>query len=298
MYINMKIALIGCGEVGRCYAQAWRGRGHEIYAVGELRDDAEMQATVGGYGAALHAAPGPWLADADIVVSAVYGHAALAVASQALPHLRPDALYADFTTASAADMRAAAEIAAGRAIAFADVAIMGAIALLGDRTPLLCAGTGAAAAAAFASDSGAPARAIAGQAGDAVRLKLLRSIMTKGMESLTVECLVAAERMGLRDALYEVLADIDRTPLTAFMDSFARSHVLHAPRRLAEVGEAREQLIKAGLQPLVLDGVERLFARTTRGIEAARAANGGAPPEIPDTLPARLAWLTTLARQP
>ncbi len=177
-----------------------------------------------GYGAALHATPGAWLADADVVVSAVYGHAALAVAAQALPHLRGDALYADYTTASAADMRTAAERAAGRGVAFADVAIMGAIALLGDRTPLLCAGTGAEAAAAFARTSGAPAQAIAGQAGDAVRLKLLRSIMTKGMESLAVECLVAAERMGLRDALYDVLADIDRTPRRpSWIPSFARS---------------------------------------------------------------------------
>lgn len=291
----MKIALIGCGEVGHCYALAWRAAGHDIHAICELRQDAEMQARAAAHGAALHDAPGPWLAGADLVVSAVFGHAALAVAGQALPHLRHDALYADFTTASATDMRAAADVAARHGIAFADVAIMGAIALLAERTPLLCAGTGAQAVASFARDAGAPAPAIDGQAGDAVRLKLLRSIMTKGMESLTVECLVAAERMGLRDALYEVLADIDRTPLTAFMDSFLRSHVLHAPRRMAEVQEAREQLVEAGLEPLVLDGVERLFARTAQGIDAARAANGGAPLRLPDTVPARLEWLTTLA---
>jgi 3-hydroxyisobutyrate dehydrogenase-like beta-hydroxyacid dehydrogenase len=289
----MKIALIGCGEVGQCYAAAWLTAGHSVYAICELRQDAAMQARVRDFGAALHAAPGDWLADADIVVSAVYGHAARAVAEQALPYLRKDALYADFTTASAADMRAAAAVAAGTGVPFADVAIMGAIALLAERTPLLCAGTGAEAAAAFARECGAPAQAIPGQAGDAVRLKLLRSIMTKGMESLTVECLVAAESLGLRDALYEVLADIDRTPLTKFMDSFLRSHVLHAPRRLAEVREAREQLIDAGLQPLVLDGVERLFARTTLGIEAAREA--GVPLDLPDTVPARLEWLSTLA---
>ncbi|OZI31453.1 6-phosphogluconate dehydrogenase [Bordetella genomosp. 10] len=293
----MKIAILGCGEVGHCYAQAWMAAGHTVSAVCELRQDEDMQARVRSYGAALHAAPGPWLADADLVMSAVFGHAALGVAEQALPHLRADALYADFTTASAGDMRAAAAVAARHGVAFADVAIMGAIVLLGAATPLLCAGTGAEAVARFAASSGAPARAIAGEAGDAVRLKLLRSIMTKGMESLTVECLVAAESMGLRDALYEVLSDIDRTPLTAFMDSFLRSHVLHAQRRLAEVREARDQLTEAGLQPLVLNGVESLFARTSQGIEAARAARGGKPLDVPDTVPARLAWLTTLARR-
>ncbi|ALM84788.1 NAD(P)-dependent oxidoreductase [Bordetella sp. N] len=293
----MKIAILGCGEVGHCYAQAWMAAGHDISAVCELRQDPDMQARVQSYGATLHPTPGAWLAEADLVVSAVFGHAALHLAEQALPHLRKDAQYADFTTASAGDMRAAAAVAERHGVAFTDVAIMGAIVLLGALTPLLCAGTGAETVARFASDSGAPARAIPGQAGDAVRLKLLRSIMTKGMESLTVECLVAAESMGLRDALYEVLSDVDRTPLTAFMDSFLRSHVLHAQRRLAEVQEARDQLTDAGLQPLVLNGVESLFARTAKGIAAAQSAAGGKPLDIPDTVPARLEWLTTLARQ-
>ena len=99
--------------------------------------------------------------------------------------------------------------------------------------------------------------------------------MTKGMESLAVECLVAANAMGLRASLYEVLSDIDRTPLTTFMDAFVRSHVDHAGRRHAEVREARDQLHEAGLEPLVLDGVERLFARTARHLKppAPRAAS-------------------------
>jgi len=293
VFMMMKIALIGCGEVGSCYAEAWLAGGHRIVGICEVRQDAQMQARAQSFGSALYAEPGAWLQEADMVVSAVFGHAALAVARQALPHLRQDAAYADFTTASAADMRAAADVAASAGIPFTDVAIMGAIALLGARTPLLCAGTGADAVVAFTAGCGAPAQAIAGQAGDAVRLKLLRSIMTKGMESLAVECMVAAESMGLRASLYEVLSDMDRTPLTTFVDSFVRSHVLHAPRRLAEVREAREQLVEAGLQPLVLDGVERLFARTTQGIEAAREAGSF---NVPDSVEARLAWLTPLAR--
>lgn len=290
----MKIALIGCGEVGHCYARAWTAAGHRIVGICDLRSDADMADRAKAAGAALHAEPGAWLAEADVVVSAVYGYNAAEVAAQALPHMRADAVYADFTTASAPDMQNAAAAAAAQGIAFMDVAIMGAIALLGEKTPLLCAGDGAEIVTALGESAGATVRIIEGKPGDAVRLKLLRSIMTKGMESLAVECLVAAERMGLRDSLYEVLADIDRTPLTAFMDSFVRSHVLHAPRRLAEVREARDQLHEAGLEPLALNGVEALFARSARGIEAARA-NGEAP--AADTVQARLAWLTTLARQ-
>ena len=290
----MKIALIGCGEVGHCYARAWTAAGHTFAGICELRTDDEMVLRAQAAGATLHNAPGPWLAHADVVVSAVYGYNAAEVARQAYPHMRAGAVYADFTTASAPDMQKAAAAAAPWSIPFMDVAIMGAIALLAEKTPLLCAGEGAQQVTALGESAGAPVRIIEGKPGDAVRLKLLRSVMTKGMESLAVECMVAAERMGLRESLYEVLADIDRTPLTAFMDSFVRSHVLHAPRRLAEVREARDQIHEAGLEPLVLNGVEQLFARSARAIEAARA-QGEAP--APDTVQARLAWLSTLARQ-
>src|SRR3546814_17194437 len=108
---------------------------------------------------------------------------------------------------------------------------MGAIALLGARTPLLCAGTAAPAAVEFAQGCGIPAQAIAGQAGDAVQPKLLRSILTKGMESLAVECLVADEQLVLREALYAVMGDMDRTPLTTFLAFFFGSLFMHAPDR-------------------------------------------------------------------
>ena len=106
LYFSMKIALLGCGEVGSCYGRAWTAAGHHIIGICELRDDEAMRARAASLNAALHAAPGPWLAEADIVVSAVYGHSASAVAQACLAFLRADAVYADFT-ASAADMQAA-----------------------------------------------------------------------------------------------------------------------------------------------------------------------------------------------
>ena len=139
----MKIALIGCGEVGHCYTRAWIAAGHAIVGICELRTDDEMAARAQAAGTVIHPEPGPWLAQADVVVSAVYGYNAAEVAQLAYPHMRAGAVYADFTTASAADMQVAAKAAARRPVAFMDVAIMGAIALLAEKTPLLCAGEGA-----------------------------------------------------------------------------------------------------------------------------------------------------------
>ena len=159
-----------------------------------------MRARAASLNAALHAAPGPWLAEADIVVSAVYGHSASAGAG--LPaFLRADAVYADFTTASAADMQAAASACPG-----ARAGLHG----RGHHGRHRPAGRAHAAAVrrpgnqviALAASGNAPAAPSTARPAT-VRLKLLRSIMTKGMESLAVECLVAANAMGLRASLYE-----------------------------------------------------------------------------------------------
>jgi hypothetical protein len=140
---------------------------------------------------------------------------------------------------------------------------MGAIALTGPRTPLLCAGQGADRISHLMTEIGAPVRVLEdAAAGDAASLKLLRTIFTKGLEALAVECLVAAELQGVRQQLYEVLSDIDRTPLKDFLEALIRTHVVHAGRRMHEVAEAEEQLRLAGLPVQVLPGVRALFAQT------------------------------------
>ncbi|WP_438811351.1 hypothetical protein, partial [Salmonella enterica] len=76
------------------------------------------------------------------------------------------------------------------------------------KTPLLCAGIGAEDIRALLASVGAPIKAVGDRAGDAATLKLLRSIFTKGVEALAVECLVAAEKKDLRHTLYDVLSDV------------------------------------------------------------------------------------------
>jgi 3-hydroxyisobutyrate dehydrogenase-like beta-hydroxyacid dehydrogenase len=140
---------------------------------------------------------------------------------------------------------------------------MGAISLSGALTPLLLAGEKARRMAELLSPLGADLRVLeGGRPGDAVSLKLLRSIFTKGMEALTVECLIAAEHFGVREQLFTVLSDLDKVPLRAFMEMLLRTHVVHAGRRHHEVIEAEKQLVREKLPTYVLPGVRALFANT------------------------------------
>ncbi|MFG1270704.1 NAD(P)-dependent oxidoreductase [Xanthobacter versatilis] len=264
----MGISIIGLGEVGRCYAQALRTAGLALEDAVESRPSSPALSLVREEGIRLHDSNGPWLSRSDIVISAVTGEVALSVARSAFPFLSPGAVYADFTTARPDDMRLAAKEAQDRGILFVDVAIMGGITLAGAQTPLLCAGDGAERLAEALAPLGGRIRVLAdGAPGDAVTLKLLRSIFVKGMEALAVECLTLAQSAGLKAKLYDNLVDVDEAHLPDFLDMLVRTHVIHAARRLHEVESAEAQLEAAGFSPLVTAGVKATFDRSRKAVE-------------------------------
>lgn len=286
----MNVAVIGLGEVGRCFAEPLLAAGYELdFCEARLSDAAG--ALVATAKRPVHSAPGPWLESAERVLCCVTGAQAGPVLEAAAPHLRPDAVFADLTTASPATKRACAQTAASVGVRYVDTAIMGAISLNRVRTPLLAAGNGAEDFAALLSPLGGRVKIIeGGVAGDAISLKILRSVFTKGMEALAVELLMSAEKQGVRQKLYEQLSDIDRSPLSDFLDMLVRTHVVHAGRRLHEVEDAAAELASQGLPSIVLPGVKERFRATTQALQA--DALPMAEPNVQDAL----IWLLANAR--
>ncbi len=296
----MRVAVIGMGEVGRCFVAGLAALGTQDLLLCDPAPSALSRELARSLALPLHEAPGPWLAAAELVLCCVPGGAALGALRSCLPYLAAGTEYADLTTADPADMRSAAADAAGSPAIFVDLAIIGGIPITGARTPLLCAGQQGRKVVALFTELGAPVRVLPeGKPGDAVSLKLLRSIFTKGLEALAVECLVAAERYGVRDDLLDILSDIDQAPIRDLLESMLRTHVLHAKRRLSEVDAAGRQVAESGVALTVQPGVRALFAETVaaldgRGfplaqpnhVEALRwlleaRSDGGAPPAAP-----------------
>ncbi|KGE68595.1 MULTISPECIES: NAD(P)-dependent oxidoreductase [Pseudomonas] len=264
----MKITIVGLGEVGRCYAQALASRTTVELLFCEQRIAPAAQRLADELGVQIHPGIGDWLVESDCVLSCVVGTQSLEVTRECLAHLKPGTLFADLTTAAPERKRLAGAEAAQQRVDYVDVAIMGAIAYLREKTPLLCSGAKADAFVELLLSAGATARALpASQAGDAITLKILRSVFTKGMEALAVDVLLAAERQQLRPALYEVLKDIDQAPLPAFLEMLVSTHVVHATRRLHEVEEAERQLASLGIASSVLGGVRQRFSHSSEGLE-------------------------------
>ncbi len=263
----MKITIVGLGEVGRCYANSFAKNSSVQLLFCERIATPAAEKISSDLDVAINQSIGDWIAQSDYVLSCVVGTKSLEVARECLSHLKPGAVYADLTTAAPEVKRVAGLEATEAGIGYVDVAIMGAIAYLREKTPLLCSGQQADALVKLLTSNGAEATALpASLPGDAITLKILRSVFTKGMEALAVEVLVAAERQSLRPALYEVLSDIDQAPLPAFLEMLVSTHVVHATRRMHEVEEAERQLALLGIGSNVLPGVARRFAQTSEAL--------------------------------
>ncbi len=295
----MTTAIIGGGEVGRTYAAGLvASEPHApgvVVAVCAPRPSDALTALVDGHDtAALHRVAGEWLGGVERVWLAVTGEVAGAVLDELLPWLAPGTVVVDLSTASPEDKRAAEARAAAAGARYVDAVILGAVATTGARTPLLAAGPHAAEAMAPFERLGAPVRHLPdAAAGDAAALKLLRTILTKGLEALAVECLVAAERQGMRAELYDAMGDIDATGFTAFLDMLVRTHVVHAERRRHEIEQARIQLESAGFRASMLAGADAVFGRST-----ALRARTLPPPGADRDVAVALDWLSLTMRQP
>ena len=133
--------------------------------------------------------------------------------------------------------------------------------------PLLVAGPHAEAAVAALAETGFDnLRAVAGPVGAAAAIKMIRSVMIKGIEALSAECALAANAAGV---LPEVLASLGEDWPARFDYNIDRMMV-HGTRRAAEMSE-----VVATLDAL---GTGSAMTRATQERQAALGAIALSPP--------------------
>ena len=284
-----EVVIVGCGEVGVAYAEGVRGLNPAPTL--HLMDPKPGPAGVAfaeGAGLAIHREAGGWLAGAEVVLLATPGGLLERVLDSLLPHLPAGAVIADMSTASAEAKRGASVLCGQRGVDYVDVAITGSVALSKAGTPLLYAGPEIPALISLFTQFEAPLTVLEdSRPGDAMRVKLLRSVVMKGLEGLAVECLPAAQEYGVLDQLWASLGDVDRTGFVALLQAMTRTHPRHAARREHEVADAAAQLEAIGYPSGMTRATEQRFAATN-----AATARAGWPEH--DTTEGTIAWLRSL----
>ncbi len=266
------VAVLGLGEVGTALAaglmREWRGADElrRVIAVDTALGDnfrgAAIQDRARELGVAIEGRYTPALAEADVVFCAVTGIEAKNAALAARGYLRPGTLYFDINTLTGPQTMDIAREMTGAGIDYVDFAAMGGFAVCGHKVPFVLAGPAAERAADWMRPYGFVTSVMSARAGDASAVKIIRSVMVKGLEALGVECLVAAKRADLLDEVLDCFSDIDARSFAGMIKSLVTTHPVHAKRRMEEMNKAIENLHELGVEPFMSVRTRDSHART------------------------------------
>lgn len=260
--MERKLALIGFGEAASTFARAARWCGEAVafdvaIAPRQVMDELGVRRATSAAEA---------LAGVPLVLSLVTAASALPAAREYAPMLAAGALWCDMNSVAPDTKRAAAEaveMAGGR---YVDVAVLAPVEPARLAVPLLLAGANAEEAGGLLRAAGfTQVRVVGAQVGRASAIKMIRSVMVKGIEALTAEMMLAAEAAGVTE---EVLASLDASEKARPWGERAGYNLermtTHGLRRAAEMEEAAKTLTALGVVPVMTDGTV-LRQRETAG---------------------------------
>ncbi len=263
--MDTSIALMGFGEAGSTFAIAagWEA-GSRAFDVKMERRAAMAEAGVVAAESAVEA-----LAGVRLVLSLVTADAALDVARDCAALLGEGALFCDMNSVAPDTKRAAAAVVEAAGGRYVDVAVLAPVNPARMNVPLLVAGPAAEDAAALLRQAGfAKVRVVGSEVGRASAIKMIRSVMVKGIEALTAEMMLAANAAGVAE---EVLASLDASEKPQSWFTRAAYNIermaTHGERRAAEMEESAKTLASLGVEPMMTEGtVRRQRAQAGHGI--------------------------------
>ncbi|OLL32393.1 6-phosphogluconate dehydrogenase [Burkholderia sp. SRS-W-2-2016] len=263
-----RIALIGFGEAGGLLGAGLAAQRVQVAMFDLRRDVLREKANAAGVRVAdtLQSA----LEHAQLVISAVPADADFEVAQAAARHLQPQQIYLDINSVSPATKQHAQACIEAAGAQYVEAAVMAPVPPYGLAVPMLLGGASAAHLAPRLNALGFNSRAVSEKIGVASAAKMCRSVMIKGIEALTVECLRAARHYDAESIVLESLAEtFGKMRGDAGVPGYLVSRVAeHGRRRAAEMREVSQTLREAGVTPFMSDACARLQDSVVDAMEA------------------------------
>lgn len=253
LHNTRRLAFMGFGEAAQAFVSGWALERPERVAAFDIKTDdpalrTMMQARYGAHGVSGKLDVAEALGAAEMVFSLVTADQALAAARSAERRLPPGALWLDCNSCAPGTKRRAAAIIEGSGGHYVDVAVMAPVHPNRHRAPLLLAGAEAERAAEALEALGMLPRVVGPTVGDASSIKMIRSVMIKGIEAVTAECFLAARRAGVEA---EVIASLEASdPALEWPKRGAYNlerMMVHGARRAAEMREVALTVAELGL---------------------------------------------------
>ncbi len=246
-----RIAFMGFGEAAQAFVSGWAMERPDRIDAYDVKtavagQQAVMQARYHAHGVAGRMDPAAALAGAEVIFSLVTADRALEAATSAVGKLSPAALWLDCNSCAPDTKREAARVIESAGGRYVDVAVMAPVHPKRHLVPILLSGPHAKAAETAMLALGMKPRIAGAAVGDASSIKMLRSVMIKGLEALCAECFLAARSAGVKEQVIASLEasnpEIDWRAMGAY--NLGRMMV-HGARRAAEMREVEKTV--AGL---------------------------------------------------
>ncbi len=246
----MNIAILGLGEAGSHFANDLANLGISVYGW-DPNPKRPLDKSIQIAQSNLDAAE-----NADIIFSVNLTSASELVAREVKPILNRNKIYVELNTSSPDKKKAIFQILEESSVQFVDLAIMAPVPPKGILTPMLAAGPGANTLVEQLKPYGLAIKSIAGEVGYAAELKLLRSIVYKGIAAVICEAIDAGKLFNQEKYIREQISSIIGGN-EDLIDRFVEGSQTHAERRIHEMDAVVEMLINKGLNPVMSDAAKQ-----------------------------------------
>jgi 3-hydroxyisobutyrate dehydrogenase-like beta-hydroxyacid dehydrogenase len=250
-----RIAMIGFGEAGGILGADLVTAGCEVTTYDILFAAPQFREAMRGKAERLRVRPVDTLADAvkdaQLVISAVTAASSGDVAALAGKSMRGGQVFLDINSCSPAKKQSSCQALEVSGADYVEAAVMAPVPPQRLKAPMLLGGRRAAEVAPALTALGLNAKPIASEIGVASAVKMCRSVMIKGIESLAVESMLAARRFGAEE---QVLASLNQTYPGIGWDKGLPDYLIsrvaeHGRRRAAEMREVARTLQDVGIKP-------------------------------------------------
>lgn len=252
---QIRLGLVGYGEVGSTLGRGLRGEGlasvvaYDRYAFdGPYSGLIQRRAQEAGVPLVRdHAA---LAAQADLILGVTPGTASLDSAALLAAVLTPAHCFVDVASATPGIKRAVVERVRSTGVLAGDASIVGTPAD-GHGLPILASGPAAEWMRGALVPWGMRIEVVGPDVGIASGIKILRSVVMKGMEALLVECLLASRQLGIEQPILRSLDKTFARPFSEVANALLTTGAIHAQRRSEEVAMSADALAEAGLHDTV-----------------------------------------------
>ncbi len=262
----MKIGFMGLGMVawvfGGAMLESGKTDGIAGYDVRYAENPDMFRRRFEGMNVAFAGSPEELARECDVICSTVTTDVAVDAAGSIAPYLRADQYYVDFNSMTPGRKEEVWKTV-GDKCRFVEASVLGAVGATGKKTKILLGGDYAEDAEALLCGLGLNAHFFSREIGRASMFKMVRSVFSKGLETLIIEMMEAAERAGIYEEVWDdICSFMEQKPFRQIGENWVCSHATAATRRYAEMLQVAETLEELGVKPVLTNASAEVFSRS------------------------------------